>query len=128
MCEFSFAFDDTEEFGIGGQVGDDIIGLAASTDLSHFYNHRTALTYNRAMLNEIECFHPEGAFDVERAGKGFACGLGAFTAVMWASRELGADKVQVLRHAISGDVTGDYSSVVGYAAAVVLRGHNMCRH
>ena len=24
MCEFSFAFDDTEEFGIGGQVGDDL--------------------------------------------------------------------------------------------------------
>jgi len=96
--------------------------LVASTDLSHFYNHKTALTYDRAMLNEIESFNPEGAFDVERAGKGFACGLGAFTAVMWASRELGADKVQVLRHATSGDVTGDYSSVVGYAAAVILKG------
>lgn len=95
--------------------------LVASTDLSHFYNHKTALAYDRAMLQEIESFNPEGAFDVERAGKGFACGLGAFTAVMWASRELGADKVQVLRHATSGDVTGDYSSVVGYAAAVILK-------
>lgn len=95
--------------------------LVASTDLSHFYNHKTALTYDRAMLNEIESFNPEGAFDVERAGKGFACGLGAFTAVMWASRELGADRVKVLRHATSGDVTGDYSSVVGYAAAVILK-------
>ncbi len=95
--------------------------LVASTDLSHFYNHKTALTYDRAMLNEIESFNPEGAFDVERAGKGFACGLGAFTAVMWASRELGADKVKVLRHATSGDVTGDYSSVVGYASAVILK-------
>ena len=96
--------------------------LVASTDLSHFYNHRTALNYDRTMLNEIESFDPEGAFDVERAGKGFACGLGAFTAVMWASRELGADKVKLLRHATSGDVTGDYSSVVGYAAAVILKG------
>jgi AmmeMemoRadiSam system protein B len=95
--------------------------LVASTDLSHFYNHKTALNYDRTMLNEIESFNPEGAFDVERAGKGFACGLGAFTAVMWASRELGADKVKVLRHATSGDVTGDYSSVVGYAAAVILK-------
>ncbi|MGZ9223447.1 MAG: AmmeMemoRadiSam system protein B, partial [Anaerolineales bacterium] len=95
--------------------------LVASTDLSHFYNHKTALTYDRAMLNEIESFNPEAAFDVERAGKGFACGLGAFTAVMWASRELGADKVQVLRHATSADVTGDYSSVVGYGAAVILK-------
>ena len=95
--------------------------LVASTDLSHFYNQKTALTYDRAMLDQIEAFSPEGAFDMERAGKGFACGLGAFTAVMWASRELGADRVKVLRHATSGDVTGDYSSVVGYGAAVILK-------
>jgi len=95
--------------------------LVASTDLSHFYNQQTALTYDRAMLKEIEDFNPEGAFDLERAGKGFACGLGALTAVMWASRELGADKVKVLRHATSGNVTGDYSSVVGYGAAAILK-------
>jgi Predicted dioxygenase len=95
--------------------------LVASTDLSHFYNQQTALVYDRSMLNQIESFNPEGAFDLERAGKGFACGLGAFTAVMWASRELGANKVKVLRHATSGDVTGDYSSVVGYATGVILK-------
>jgi AmmeMemoRadiSam system protein B len=74
------------------------------------------------MLHEIESFNPDGAFDLERAGKGFACGLGAFTAVMWAARELGADRVKVLHHATSGDVTGDYSSVVGYGAAAILKG------
>ena len=95
--------------------------LIASTDLSHFYNQKTALNYDRAMLDQIESFSPEGAFDLERAGRGFACGLGAFTAVLWASRQLGADRVKVLRHATSGDVTGDYSSVVGYGAAVILK-------
>ena len=96
--------------------------LVASTDLSHFYNQQTALTYDRAMLNAIESFDPDGAFDLERAGKGFACGLSALTAVMWAARELGADKVKVLRHATSGTVTGDYTSVVGYGAAAILKG------
>lgn len=96
--------------------------LVASTDLSHFYNQDTALKYDRAMLKTFESFDPESAYDLERAGKGFACGLGAVTAVMWASRELGANKVKVLRHATSGDVTGDYSSVVGYGAAVILKG------
>jgi len=98
--------------------------LVASTDLSHFYDQNTALKYDRAMLDAIESFDPESAFDLERAEKGFACGLGAFTAVLWASRELGANKVKVLRHATSGDVTGDYSSVVGYGAAVILRSEN----
>jgi MEMO1 family protein len=95
--------------------------LVASTDLSHFYNQQTALSYDRAMLNAIEAFDPAEAFDLERAGKGFACGLGALTAVMWAARELDADKVKVLRHATSGNVTGDYLSVVGYGAAVILK-------
>ena len=95
--------------------------IVGSTDLSHFYNQQTALAYDRAMLKAIEDFDPMEAYDMERAGKGFACGLGAFTAVLWAARELGADKVKILRHATSGNVTGDYSSVVGYAAAVILK-------
>jgi len=40
---------------------------------------------------------------------------------LWAARELGATRVQVLHHATSGDVTGETTSVVGYGAAVVLK-------
>ncbi len=95
--------------------------FVASTDLSHFFKQEVALTYDRAMLHEIEEFDPDGAFDLDRTRKGFACGLGAFTAVMWACKKLGADKVRVLRHATSANVTGDYSSVVGYGAAAILK-------
>ncbi|HEX2995319.1 MAG TPA: AmmeMemoRadiSam system protein B, partial [Anaerolineales bacterium] len=95
--------------------------LVASTDLSHFYEQQTALVYDRSMLNAIESFDPNRVFDLERAEKGFACGLGAVTAVLWAARELGADKVKILHHATSGDVTRDYSSVVGYGAAAILK-------
>jgi AmmeMemoRadiSam system protein B len=95
--------------------------FVASTDLSHFFKQEVALTYDRAMLKEIEEYDPDGAFDLDRTRKGFACGLGAFTAVMWACKKLGADKVRVLRHATSANVTGDYSSVVGYGAAAILK-------
>lgn len=95
--------------------------LVASTDLSHFYSQQTALSLDTAMLHEIETFSPEGLFEAERAGRGYACGLAAVAAVMWAARELGADTVKILKHATSGDVTGDYSSVVGYGAAAILK-------
>jgi AmmeMemoRadiSam system protein B len=95
--------------------------LVASTDLSHFYTQEQAVTYDQEMLHRMETFNPEAVFDAEEEEKGFACGLGALTAVMWAARQLGADAIRVLRHATSGDVTGDYSSVVGYGAAVALR-------
>jgi AmmeMemoRadiSam system protein B len=34
---------------------------------------------------------------------------------------LGANRVHVLKHATSGDVTGDFTNVVGYGAAVITR-------
>ncbi len=95
--------------------------LVASTDLSHYHDQQTALTLDRAMLSRVEAFDPESLFDLERSGKGYACGLGALAAVMWAARELGANRVEILRHATSGDVTGDYSAVVGYGAAAILK-------
>jgi AmmeMemoRadiSam system protein B len=57
----------------------------------------------------------------EEEGAGFACGRGAIAAVLWAAKDLGADSVKILHHATSGDVTGDYSEVVGYGAAVITR-------
>jgi len=42
-------------------------------------------------------------------------------AVLWAGKTLGANSVQILKYATSGDVTGDYSQVVGYAAAAITR-------
>ncbi len=95
--------------------------LVASTDLSHFYTQDEANAYDAEMLRCIESFAPESIFAAERSGKGFACGHAAVAAVLWAARELGADTIKVLHHATSGDVTGDYSQVVGYGAAVVLR-------
>jgi MEMO1 family protein len=97
--------------------------MVASTDLSHYYDQKTAIALDRAMLEQVEAFDPERAFDVERSGRGYACGLGALTAVLWAAREMGADHVQVLRYATSGDATGDYNAVVGYGAAVILKSH-----
>jgi len=96
--------------------------LVASTDLSHFYDQTTANMLDAEMLRRFESFDPESIFEAEHSGKAFACGHAAVAAVLWASRELGAKKVQILRHATSGDVTGDFTSVVGYGAGVILKG------
>jgi AmmeMemoRadiSam system protein B len=95
--------------------------LVASTDLSHFYDQPTANLLDAEMLRRIGAFDPDSIFEAEETGKAFACGHAAVAAVLWAARELGAKRVQVLHHATSGDVTGDYSSVVGYGAAAILK-------
>jgi MEMO1 family protein len=95
--------------------------LVASTDLSHFYPQKVANQLDAVMLNCIQAFDPEGVILAEEQGRGFACGRGALSAVLWAAKDLGADSVKILNHATSGDITGDTSQVVGYGAAVVLR-------
>jgi len=95
--------------------------LVASTDLSHFYDQETANRLDNEMLRQIEAFSPEGVFEAERTGTGFACGHAAVAAVLWAAKDLGADTVKLLNYATSGDVTGDYSGVVGYGAAAIYK-------
>jgi AmmeMemoRadiSam system protein B len=95
--------------------------LVASTDLSHFYPRQVADELDAQVLQRVEAFDPAGVILVEDQGLGFACGRGALAAVLFAAKALGGDTVKILHHATSGDVTGDYSQVVGYAAAVVLK-------
>ena len=95
--------------------------LVASSDLSHFYDQLQAEQLDGEMLSRVEAFDPRSVLQAEEEGKGFACGRNAIAAVLWAAKGLGANSVKILNHATSGDVTGDYSGVVGYAAAVITR-------
>jgi hypothetical protein len=95
--------------------------LVASSDLSHFYDEKDARLLDDAILEAVQHFSPEDLYQVETESRGFACGLGAIACVLWAARELGANQVEILNQATSGDVTGDRSSVVGYASAVVYQ-------
>lgn len=95
--------------------------LVASTDLSHFYPQEHAEALDQEMLRRMNLLTPEDLFTAERTGKGFACGVAAVASVLWAAHELGADTVKILHHSTSGDETGDFSSVVGYGAAAILK-------
>ncbi len=107
--------------GLGAALARGLAGrhalLVASSDLSHYQDARTAARLDAVVLDAIRRFDPEG---LERALSRFpdhACGGGPVAAVMRASRALGAREGRVLRYADSGDVSGDKSAVVGYAAA-----------
>ena len=95
--------------------------LVASTDLSHFYDQRTANALDQAVLDRVAAYDPAGVIALEDEGRGFACGRAAVAAVMWAARDLGADAAAIVNYATSGDASGDYERVVGYGAAVFYR-------
>jgi len=96
--------------------------LIASTDLSHYYPYDEAKRLDRAFLDRVDAFDPEGLAEDIKERKCEACGAGPAIALMLAARQLKADSGAVLNYANSGDVTGDHSSgVVGYAAAALYR-------
>jgi hypothetical protein len=95
--------------------------LVASTDLSHFYPQSTAEILDSEILRRVEAFDPDGVLSAEEENKGYACGRGALASVMWAAKGLGANKAQILNYATSGNMTGDFAQVVGYASAVFTR-------
>jgi AmmeMemoRadiSam system protein B len=95
--------------------------IVGSSDLSHFYPDKIAKQLDAVMLKQIDNFDPRGVLKTEEEGRGFACGHGAIAATLWAARDLGATHAKVIKHATSGDVSGDRSSVVGYGAAVIWK-------
>jgi len=95
--------------------------LIASSDLSHFHSYDKAVELDRNVLNHIERFDPEGLNRDLRQGRCEACGGGPIISIMLAAKALGANKGKVLKYLNSGDVTGDRSRVVGYAAGVFYK-------
>ncbi len=95
--------------------------LIASSDLSHFHSYQKAVELDRIVLDHIERFDPEGLNRDLKQGRCEACGGGPIISVMLAAKALGANKGGVLKYLNSGDVTGDRSRVVGYAAGVFFK-------
>ena len=96
--------------------------IVASSDLSHFHDQSEALRLDKELMRRLEAFDPQAILDGEGEGTAYACGRGAIAAALWAARSLGAQRVTVLKHDTSGSVSGDLSSVVGYASAVIWSG------
>lgn len=94
--------------------------LVASTDLSHYYSQSRAKQLDDELLKQVALFDADGVIKTEEQGKGYACGRGALSTVMWTAKALGAKSAKILKYATSGDVSGDYDRVVGYAAAAFL--------
>ncbi|HRS97878.1 MAG TPA: AmmeMemoRadiSam system protein B [Smithella sp.] len=106
---------------IGDAVQDKKILLVGSSDLSHFYHYNTAKKMDAIVVEHLKQGDADGLLQDLNDGVVEACGGGPMAVVMLVAKKLKADKAYFLKYANSGDVTGDKSSVVGYAAAAFCR-------
>jgi len=99
-------------------IQDKKVLIVGSSDLSHFHNYNVASQMDAVVLNHLQSFDAAGLLKSLNSDSCEACGGGPMAVAMLVAKKMGADKAQLLKYANSGDVTGDKSSVVGYAAAV----------
>ncbi|MEW6043274.1 MAG: MEMO1 family protein [Thermoproteota archaeon] len=115
-----------QEYEFALEVGSAVAKLAAekkaiiigSSDFTHYEENEYAHSQDKALIEPILEMDVDKFYRVLRDRRVTACGYGAIASTMVACKELGAKKGRLLQYATSGDVTGDKSSVVGYASIV----------
>jgi len=93
--------------------------LIASTDMNHYESDAITRTKDHKAIDRILALDPRGLYDVVRSEGITMCGYAATAAMLIAMRDLGAKDAELIRYATSGDITGDWDQVVGYAGIII---------
>ena len=92
--------------------------LLTTSDLNHYETDATTRLKDKKAIDQILALNPRGLYDVCRNEDISMCGLGPAVAMLTALRALAAKHAELIRYATSADVSGDTSSVVGYAGFI----------
>jgi AmmeMemoRadiSam system protein B len=93
--------------------------LIASTDMNHYESDAITRTKDHKAIDRILALDPRGLYDLVRSEGITMCGYAATAAMLIAMRDLGAKDAELIRYATSGDITGDWDQVVGYAGIII---------
>ncbi len=94
--------------------------LVASTDMSHYVSKKVAEELDFKAIDFIRKLDPEGLVRVVTSFGISMCGYQPTAAMLVAARELEAREGRLINYQTSGERTGDYREVVGYAGLVIL--------
>ena len=101
--------------------------IIASSDMTHYEPQESAQRKDTKAieaildLNEDELLKRVDELDISM------CGYAPTVSLISAAKELGATGAELVRYQTSGDIIGDYSSVVGYAGIIITRMHPLAK-
>jgi AmmeMemoRadiSam system protein B len=93
--------------------------LIASTDMTHYESQERVKEKDQLAIGKIQSLDPAGLLDTVTRNSISMCGVVPTTIALVAAKELGATRSQLIQYATSGDVSGDYSYVVGYVGLII---------
>ena len=93
--------------------------LVASSDMSHYVPDAVARRKDRMAIDRVLALDPEGLYRTVRAERISMCGVIPATVVLFAALRIGATSARLVKYATSGETSGDFDQVVGYAGLAV---------
>jgi len=94
--------------------------IVASTDMSHYVSQETAKKKDAQAIERIVALDARGLYEVVQEKDISMCGFQPTTAAILAAKELGAVRADLVRYMTSGESSGDFDQVVGYAGLRIV--------
>jgi AmmeMemoRadiSam system protein B len=113
----------SEEVGdvVGKASVEKSVVIIASTDFTHYESQRSATMKDHRAIDKILALDPEGLTQTVEEEAITMCGYGPVSAMLQASKKLGAKKAELLKYATSGETAGPMPQVVGYGSIAISR-------
>ncbi|MCM8825724.1 MAG: AmmeMemoRadiSam system protein B [Candidatus Omnitrophica bacterium] len=122
----SSMYDANPWYEIGYTIGLVISGIkrnvivVASSDFTHYEPAEQAEKKDKKAIEKIVKLDEDGFLKVVSEYEISVCGFAPITVVITASKILGAKEGLLVDYTNSGDVSGDFEQVVGYAGIILL--------
>jgi AmmeMemoRadiSam system protein B len=101
------------------QDQDEKVLIIASSDMNHYESDAITRVKDHKAIERVLAMDARGLWEVVMNEKISMCGFGPTIVMLTAAKILGATSATLVKYATSGDVSGDYESVVGYAGIIV---------
>ncbi|RJQ45261.1 MAG: AmmeMemoRadiSam system protein B [Gaiellales bacterium] len=93
--------------------------LIASSDMTHYESQEQAKRKDELALGRLLELDGDGLLQTVAENHISMCGVSPAATMIYACHELGATEAELVRYRTSGDMTGDYRQVVGYAGVII---------
>jgi len=93
--------------------------IIASSDMNHYESDAITRVKDHKAIERVLAMDARGLWEVVMNEDISMCGFGPTVVMLTAAKLLGATSATLVKYATSGDVSGDYESVVGYAGMIV---------
>lgn len=95
------------------------VSIVVSSDMSHYISDKDAREMDGLALEAAVALDPAALYQTVRGRNISMCGVLPMTVGLFAALELGATRAELVAYATSGEASGDYDQVVGYAGVLV---------